>query len=130
MGKAESVDIILGILYALAAVLFFVVSYLYFIKRFKRNKLLAVNDVTLSTSRYDNYNTKTQFLIELSKDLKVSLKLLDKNELEIATILEEELKAGENVVDFDPWNYQDGIYYLSLKTEGTSILRKINIDKQ
>lgn len=130
MGKAESVDIILGILYALAAVMFFVVSYIYFIKRFKRNKMLAVNDVNLITSRYDNYETKTQFLIELSKDLLVTLKLLDENEQEIITILEKELETGENVVDFDPMNYQDGIYYLSLKTEGTSILRKINIGNQ
>ncbi len=130
MGKTESVDIILGILYALAAVMFFVVSYMYFIKRYKRNKMLAVNDVTLTTSRYDNYDNKTQFLIELSRDLAVTLKLLDENEQEVATLLEKELEAGENVIDFDPMNYQDGIYYLSLKTEGTSILRRISIKNQ
>ena len=98
MGKTESVDIILGILYALAAVMFFVVSYMYFIKRYKRNKMLAVNDVTLTTSRYDNYDNKTQFLIELSRDLAVTLKLLDENEQEVATLLEKELEAGENVI--------------------------------
>jgi len=130
MGKTESVDIILGILYALAAVMFFVVSYMYFIKRYKRNKMLAVNDVTLTTSRYDNYDNKTQFLIELSRDLAVTLKLLDENEQELATLLEKELEAGENLIDFDPMNYQDGIYYLSLKTEGTSILRRISIKNQ
>tara|TARA_B110000046_G_C12935593_1_gene373441 strand:- start:123 stop:515 length:393 start_codon:yes stop_codon:yes gene_type:complete len=130
MGKTESVDIILGILYALAAVMFFVVSYMYFIKRYKRNKMLAVNDVTLTTSRYDNYDNKTQFLIELSRDLAVTLKLLDENEQEVATLLEKELEAGENVIDFDPMNYQDGIYYLSLKTEGTSIQRRISIKNQ
>ncbi|MDG1913350.1 MAG: hypothetical protein P8I55_02025 [Crocinitomix sp.] len=130
MGKTESVDIILGILYALAAVMFFVVSYMYFIKRYKRNKMLAVNDVTLTTSRYDNYDNKTQFLIELSRDLAVTLKLLDENEQEVATLLEKEIEAGENVIDFDPMNYQDGIYYLSLKTEGTTILRRISIKNQ
>ncbi|MFT5824185.1 MAG: hypothetical protein ACI8ZM_005451 [Crocinitomix sp.] len=129
MGKAESVDIILGILYAVAAVMFFVVSYVYFIKRFKRNKLLAVNDVVLTTSRYDQYQNKTQFLIELSKQLKVTLSLLDDKEQEVDVLLDEELEPGENVVDFDPLNYQAGIYYLSLKTTGTSILRKINIEK-
>lgn len=129
MGKAESVDIILGILYAVAAVMFFVVSYVYFIKRFKRNKLEAVNDVVLTTSRYDQYQNKTQFLIELSKQLKVRLCLLDEKEQEVAVLLDEELDPGENVVDFDPVNYQAGIYYLSLKTTGTSILRKISIRK-
>ncbi|NOQ72042.1 MAG: hypothetical protein GQ574_08580 [Crocinitomix sp.] len=129
MGKAESVDIILGILYALAAVMLFVVSYVYFIKRFKRNKMLAVNDVVLTTSRYDQYENKTQFLIELSKQLKITLRLLDDKEQEVAVLLDEELEPGENVVDFDPLNYQDGIYYLSLKTDGTSILRKISINK-
>ncbi len=129
MGKAESVDIILGILYAVAAVMFFVVSYVYFIKRFKRNKMLAVNDVTLTTSRYDIYESKTQFLIELSKPLEVTLTLLDENEKEVEVLLVKELEAQENVVDFDPTSYQDGIYYLSLKTKGTSILRKINIGK-
>ena len=129
MGKAQSVDIILGILYAVGAVMFFVVSYVYFIKRFKRNKLEAVNDVVLTTSRYDQYHNKTQFLIELSKELKVTLSLLDNKEQEVAVLLDEELDQGENVVDFNPLNYQAGIYYLSLKTTGTSILRKISIEK-
>ncbi len=100
-----------------------------YIKRYKRNKLLAVNEVTFTTSRYNVYKKKTQFLIELSANMPVKLTLLDEDEQELKVLLDEELYAGENVTDFDPSDLKDGNYYLSLKTEGTSILRRIQIAK-
>jgi len=129
MGKSESADIIFGILYASAAIFLFVASYRLYLKRFKRSKLLAVNEVIFTTSRYDGYSTKTQFLIELTNATKVCVRLLDENEEEVAELLNDELPKGENVLDFDPILYPEGVYYLSLITEGTTILRRIKILK-
>lgn len=129
MGKLESSQIIIGILYATGAISLLVVSYLLFIKRFKRNKLEAVSEVTFTTSKYDIYEAKTQFLIEVSEDMEVSLELLDSEENHVDTINHSTMLQGENVVDFDPTPYQDGNYYLSLKSANASILRKININK-
>ena len=129
MGKLESSQVILAILYATGAISLLVVSYLLFIKRFKRNKLQAVSEVTLSTSKYDIYKSKTQFLIELSQAMPVELKILDHDENIVKELFNSELLAGENVVDFYPTTIEDGNYYLSLKTENSSILRKIKIEK-
>lgn len=129
MGGSPFPVMLMGFLYTSGAILLLVVSYMIYIKRFKRNKLLAVNEVTFSTSRYDVYETKTQFLIELSKNMVVKLVLLDEEEKALKTLLDKELDAGENVIDFDPTLYEDGNYYISLKTEGTSILRRIKIVK-
>ncbi len=127
MGKLETADILLGILYATGAILLFVTSYILFIKRFKRNKLEAVSEVVFSTSRYDSYGSKTQFLIELSDNMNVELNLLDVKENQLKNLLNKELDKGENTVDFDPTDLENGIYYLSLKTKNASILRKINV---
>lgn len=129
MGKLETSDIIFGILYASAAIMLLIVSYRLFIRRFKRNKLVAMSEVTLTTSRYDVYKSPTQFLIELSENLHVKLSLLDEDEKELRVISEADMYKGENVVDFDPLYLDEGIYYLYLKTENSSILRKIRIAK-
>lgn len=127
MGKSESSDIILGILYASGAIFLFVASYMIYIKRFRRNKLVAIDEVVFSTSRYDEYGAKTQFLIELAKNNHVKVKLLKQDETELAVLIDREMPAGENVMDFDPTVYENGVYYLSLITEGTTILRRIKV---
>lgn len=129
MGNLSKLDYFLGVLYATAAILFFVVSYLLFIKRFKKAKLEAVHDIVLTTSRYDNYQTKTQFLIEVPKKTTVKFELLNEHEELVKLLLNETIKAGETVFNFDPIDLKDGIYFLSLNSENTSILRKIKISK-
>lgn len=129
MGKSESSDIILGILYASAAIFLFVASYMLYIKQFRRNKLVAVDQVIFTTSRYDTYKAKTQFLIELANPGNVIVSLLNANEVEVAELLNKTLPEGENVMEFEPNAFEDGVYYISLKTDATSILRKIKIVK-
>lgn len=129
MGGLETSDVILAILYVTGAILLFITSYMLFIKRFKKGQLQAINDVILNTSRYDVYKSKTQFMIELTEKAHVQLSLLNEEEKELDVLLDGELEGGENVVDFDPTNLDDGIYYLSLKSESASLLRKITIAK-
>lgn len=127
MGKSESSDIILGILYASGAIFLFVASYMIYVKRFRRNKLVAIDEVVFSTSRYDEYSAKTQFLIELATANHVKVKLMNANEEDLAVLIDTDMPAGENVMDFDPTLFENGVYYLSLITEGTTILRRIKI---
>ena len=127
MGKSESSDIIFGILYASAAIFLFVASYMIYVKRFRRNKLVAIDEVVFSTSRYDEYSAKTQFLIELATANHVKVKLMNANEEDLAVLVDADMPAGENVMDFDPTLFENGVYYLSLITEGTTILRRIKI---
>jgi hypothetical protein len=127
MNLFDSTRIILTILYCTAAIFLLIVSYMLYIKRFKRNKLLAVNQVVFTTSRYDTYEVKTQFLIELSEKMFVTLKVLDANEQEVRILLSKDLEQGQNVVDFYPTEFEDGIYFLSLETTGTLITRRIKI---
>lgn len=127
MGKSESSDIIFGILYASAAIFLFVASYMIYVKRFRRNKLVAIDEVVFSTSRYDEYSAKTQFLIELATANHVKVKLMNANEEDLAVLIDTDMPAGENVMDFDPTLFENGVYYLSLITEGTTILRRIKI---
>ncbi|MCC7453541.1 MAG: hypothetical protein IT222_05195 [Crocinitomix sp.] len=57
----------------------------------------------------------------------VTLKILDADEQEVRTLLNKELNKGQNVLDFYPAEFEDGIYFLSLETTGTLITRKIKI---
>ncbi len=127
MGKYETVDIILGILYASGALVLMVVSYRLYIRRFKRNKLEAKNQVVFTTSRQDLYKNKTQFLVTLSDPSNVRIALLDQDETEVMTVIDEDMLEGENIVEFNPEGKVEGIYYLSLTTIHTKILRKIRI---
>lgn len=127
MNLFDSTRIILTILYITGAIFLLIVSYMLYIKRFKKSKLLAVNEVVFTTSRYDTFEVKTQFLIELSENMLVTLKILDADEQEVRTLLNKELNKGQNVLDFYPAEYEDGIYFLSLETTGTLITRKIKI---
>lgn len=127
MNLFDSTRIILTILYITGAIFLLVVSYMLYIKRFKKSKLLAVNEVVFTTSRYDTFEVKTQFLIELSENMLVTLKILDADEQEVRTLLNKELNKGQNVLDFYPAEFEDGIYFLSLETTGTLITRKIKI---
>ena len=128
MGKLETVDIILGILYATGAITLLIASYMLFIKRFKRSKLASISEVTITGSRTNIYRDKTQLMIETSKGVDVELNLLDSTEALVKGLLKQILPAGETILDFNPLEFANGNYYLSLKSDNLSILRKIKIE--
>jgi hypothetical protein len=129
MGDTGKFDMLMGTLYVSAAVLLLVVSYLLYLKRLKRGKMVAKSEIKLTTSRYDTYTNNTQFLLELSDPMEVKLELLDAQENYVLTILNESLGGGEQIVDFKMEDLAEGIYYISLKTDNHSILRKITVKK-
>ena len=131
MGKRDTVDLVLIGLYITGAVLLLITAYLIYLRRYiKRGKMKMLNDVILHTSRYDLYHAPTKFLLELPKKSHVDLALLDENEKLVLQLLNIEMEAGEHPVSFDPTPLNNGVYYLSLKTDNASFLRKITIEKK
>lgn len=131
MGERDTVDLVLIGLYITGAVLLLVTAYLIYLRRYiKRGKMKMLNDVILHTSRYDVYHAPTKFLLELPKNSHVDLSLMDENEKLVLQILNTDMHVGEHPISFDPTAFNNGIYYLSLKTDNASFLRKITIEKK
>lgn len=129
MGDGGKFDMLMGALYVSGALLLLIVSYILFLKKLKRGKMIAKSEIKLTTSRYDTYKNNTQFLLELSDPMHVNMNLLDENELVIRSLLKDDVAAGERILDFEMEDLADGIYYISLKTGNHSILRKITVKK-
>ncbi len=97
--------------------------------KFRRKKLSQISAIEFITSLENVFIGKTQFLVVAGRPARVNLKLLDQNEGELRTLLDEELGVGEHPVHFDPAGLESGKYYLSLESNDTKILRRIHIEK-
>lgn len=131
MGKRDTVEVLIIILYITGAVLLMVTAYLIYLRKYRRRgRMEMMNNIEFRTSRYDVYHTKTQFLLQLPKPCNVSLTLLDAAEKPVKELLQGELSPGLHTIIFDPAELENGIYFLSLKTDNASVLRKITVEKQ
>lgn len=130
MGKRDTVEVLLIIMYVTAAILLMVAAYVIYIRRYrKRGRIEMMNNIEFVTSRYDRYHSKTQFLLRLPKSSRVELHLLDAKETKLKTLLSGDLESGHHTVSFDPEPLADGTYFLSLQTPNASVLRKITVEK-
>jgi hypothetical protein len=129
MRNLTTADIVLGALYLSAALSLCIVAYKLFIRRFKRNKLVAMNSVSLVTSRENIFSGKTKFLLVVPTSCHVKVDLLDGDEKMLRTLVDEEIIQKEYPFDFDPTDLESGKYYLSLTAENVKILRGITIVK-
>ena len=120
-------QIFLMIMYCSGGLLLLITAYVLYIKRFKRAKLEAINNISLQTSRNDVFNQITEFLIISPIIEFVTLKLLNEKEEEIEVLFEGEINAIDQKVTFKPKSYEPGIYYLSLRSKSANILRKIRV---
>jgi len=127
MGELETIDIILGILYLSAALFLAFTAYRLFLKRFKKNKLEALDKVTLETSHNNTFSHKTKFLIASPSPANVKVDLLDMEEKHIKTLVDTYLETEELPFDFDPSEFKSGKYYLYLTSDNSKILRSITI---
>jgi hypothetical protein len=130
MGPREAVDTVRIILYITAFIFLLIAAYMLYLRRYRRGTLEALNNVTFVTSRYDKYSAKSQFLVDLPNDSKIILKVLDQSENPVKDLLNGEFEAGQHTIMFNPAEFQNGIYYLSLQTDNANVLRKITIENQ
>lgn len=127
MNNYSAADIVLMILYITGALTTLFVAYWIYIKKFKRNKLEAVNDVSLITSEKDNYMDPSQFLVVVPIQDSFKLSLLAEDETHIKVLAEVNENSGEFPVHFDPTDLAPGKYYLYLESTNSNILRKIKV---
>ncbi|UKN02670.1 hypothetical protein K6119_03975 [Paracrocinitomix mangrovi] len=127
MDNISSTQIILGIFYLTGAIALVLAAYSIYLKRFKRNKLKALNTVSLITSRENIFAAKTRFLVVAPEVCHVKVDLLDADEKVIQTLIDQEITNEELPFDFDPTAYEAGKYYLYLNSDNANILRSITI---
>lgn len=127
MGKLETIDIVLGVLYMSGALFLAFTAYKLFLKRFKKNKLRALDKVTLETSHNNIFSAKTKFLVASPSAVNVKVDLLDKEEKHLKTLVDTYLETEELPFDFDPSEFKSGKYYLYLTSDNSKILRGITI---
>ena len=94
---------------------------------YRRKKMKLVNHLEFITSIENIYRGKTQFLVVNHLPTKVVIVLIDKEENVLKEICNADFDSGEHPVDFDPAGLQPGKYYLSLKSDETTIVRRIEI---
>lgn len=127
MDNISTTQILLGIFYITAAVMLCFTGYRLMLKRFKKNKLEALNTVSLLTSRENVFATKTQFLVMAPSVCHVKIDLLDQDEKLITTMVDQEIVNQEHPFNFDPTEYKPGKYYIYLSSDNAKILRGITI---
>ena len=70
----------------------------------------------------------SQLGFEVKLSQKVDVIVLDSSEKKILNIFSDVMQEGDCVLDFDTEQFDNGDYYLSVKTTEQSILRKITIN--
>jgi hypothetical protein len=78
---------------------------------------------------YQNYpnpfNPKTIINYDLPKDSYVKIKVTDMLGREVATLVNQPMKAGENKVEFDGSNYPSGVYFYKLQAGDFTQTKKL-----
>ena len=127
MGNYTTTELIVVFLYITGSLMLLITSYLLYIKRFKKKKMEALNNLVFETSLTNKFKGKTQFLIISPKEEELILDLLDENESKVDSIIELTKVNGHLPVKFDTSSYKPGNYFLYLKSKSATILRKIEI---
>lgn len=131
MGKKDTVEVLLIFFYTTGAVLLMVTAYLIYLRKFrKRGQMEMLNNLVFTTSRYDTYQKKTQFMIDIPKTCEVELNILNKDEQFVKNLIKDTYQPGQHTIVFEPADFENGIYFLSLKANNVSILRRITIDNK
>ena len=80
---------------------------------------------TLEQNYPNPFNGKTSISFEVPKDSHVSLKIYSILGKEVAELAGEKFVQGKHIIEFDPENIGNGIYFYTMKTDDFSITRKM-----
>ena len=76
----------------------------------------------------DVFSNITQICLEINIEQEISLDILDINENSILNIHNDSLPEGEKIFNLDTKQFENGYYYISIKTPCQSIFRKITVN--
>jgi len=121
-------DVAMGVFYAITALILIVTAFILLTRKFRRNKIVAINQLEFVTSRYNVYDGDTQFLFNVPHKMHINLQLIDDKENLIDTLVDDDFDEGEHIYHFKISPYQTGLYYLKLHADNVDMLRKIKIN--
>ncbi len=121
-------DVAMGVFYAITALVLIVTSFILLTRKFRRNKIAAINQLEFVTSRYNVYDEDTQFLFNVPHKMHINLQLIDDNENLIDTLVDDDFEEGEHIYHFKISPYKTGLYFLKLHADNVDMLRKIKIN--
>ena len=121
-------DVAMGVFYAITALVLIVVAFILLTRKFRRNKIVAINQLEFVTSRYNVYDEDTQFLFNVPHKMHINLQLIDDKENLIDTLVDDDFEEGEHIYHFKISPFKTGLYYLKLHADNVDMLRKIKIN--
>jgi hypothetical protein len=127
LNNSSAFDVIMGIVYGITAFVLVITSYILFTRRFRRQKMEAINKLEFITSRYNIYKENSQFLFNVPFKMQINLFLLNETDDVIAVLVDAEFESGEHVYSFNVDSFPNGHYFLQLKANNVDMLRKISI---
>jgi len=84
---------------------------------------------TLSQNYPNPFNAKTNIEFELEKASRVELTVYDVTGAKVATLLKGERPAGKNQVNWDANAISSGVYYYTLRADGSEVTKKMTLLK-
>ena len=127
LNNSSAFDVIMGVVYGITAFVLVITSYILFTRRFRRQKMEAINKLEFITSRYNIYKENSQFLFNVPFKMKINLFLLNETNDIIAVLVDAEFDSGEHIYNFNVDSFPNGHYFLQLKADNVDMLRKISI---
>jgi flagellar hook assembly protein FlgD len=84
---------------------------------------------TLSQNYPNPFNAQTNIEFELEKASRVELTVYDVTGAKVATLLKGERPAGKNQVNWDANAISSGVYYYTLRADGSEVTKKMTLLK-
>jgi len=89
----------------------------------------APNEFALKQNYPNPFNPSTNIVFQLKEDVNVKLAVYDLLGRQIATIVDQPMKAGTHKVSFDASDVSAGVYFYSIKAGSYSELKKMTLIK-
>jgi photosystem II stability/assembly factor-like uncharacterized protein len=102
--------------------------YRFKIERFEMTDISKENklpEFKLSQNYPNPFNPSTMITFNLAKESNISLKIYSILGQEIATLVNDKLKAGEHKITWEPKNIANGVYFYRLSTDGKNEIKKM-----
>ncbi len=94
-----------------------------------RFEVSAPSEFALKQNYPNPFNPSTQIVFQLKEDVNVTLSVYDLLGREVATVVNEPMKAGTHKITFDASDLSAGVYFYSLKAGSFSEMKKMTLIK-
>ena len=89
----------------------------------------APSEYTLAQNFPNPFNPSTQIVFQLKEDIQVELSVFDLLGRQVATVVDQQMKAGTHKVAFDAGELSAGLYFYSLKAGSFHEMKKMTLIK-